>query len=104
MISEKAVADVQREVWERVGWKFSDESARQLIEAVLSVLPLHEDQQAEINRLRADNERLRIAGSALLVEYVEHRKEGNVDSFPMTARRIVRDMEAALIAEKDAKS
>lgn len=41
-------------------------------------------------------ERLRASLSELLVEYVAARKEGNIDTFPATAKAIVRRAESAL--------
>lgn len=52
----------------------------------------------------ADRERLRGALSALLVEYVAGRKEGHIDSFPATARKVVADARKALGEGKPAKS
>lgn len=47
-----------------------------------------------------ENARLRSALSALLVEYVAGRKDGNVNSFPATAQKVVRNAEAALTTGK----
>lgn len=45
-------------------------------------------------------EKLQTALSALLVEYVAGRKEGHIDSFPASARKVVADATEALAYEQ----
>lgn len=58
------------------------------------------DLHLEVSAANAEIARLRTALASLLVEFVAGRKEGHIDSFPATARKVVADARAALNNEQ----